>query len=56
MIFVYHVLLATFCESRSVGSLKFVTCINEFCGCSLDVDLIVSQEATGKIDLSCISV
>jgi len=48
--------LATFCESRSVGSLKFVTCINEFCGCSLDVDLIVSQEATGKIDLSCISV
>jgi len=29
-----------------VGSLKLVTCINEICGCSPDVDLIVSQEAT----------
>ena len=44
--FVYHVLLATFCGSRSVGSLKLVTCINDFCGCSHDVYLIVSQEAT----------
>jgi len=44
IIFVYHVLLATFCGSRSVGSSKLVTC--KFCGCSLDVDLIFSQEAT----------
>jgi len=29
-----------------MGSLKLVSYINEFCGCSLDVDLIVSQEAT----------
>ena len=35
-----------------MGSLKLVTCINEFCGCSLDVDLIVSQEATGTVILA----
>jgi len=36
-----------------MGSLNLVTCINELCGCSLDVDLIVRQEAALHYRLYC---